>query len=55
MIKEYLSMPPVLRESRRGALFKLYIAAEDKVIGVVLAQEGKGKNIYYYIYWVSSS
>jgi hypothetical protein len=42
-IKEYLSKPPVLRAPRRGVPFKLYIAAEEKIIGVVLTQEDKGK------------
>ena len=35
-INEYLSTPPVLRAPRRGVPFKLYIAAEEKVIGAVL-------------------
>jgi hypothetical protein len=38
-----LSKPPVLRAPRRGVLFKLYIAAEEKIIGTVLTQEDKGK------------
>jgi hypothetical protein len=42
-IKEYLSTPPVLRAPRRGVPFKLYIAAEDKIIEVVLTQEDEGK------------
>jgi hypothetical protein len=42
-IKEYLSTPPVLRAPRRGVPFKLYIVAEDKIIGDVLTQEDKGK------------
>ena len=42
-IKHYLSSPPVLKASRRGVPFKLYIAAEDKVIGVVLTQKTEGK------------
>jgi hypothetical protein len=42
-IKEYLSTPPVLRAPRRGVPFKLYIAAEEKIIGAVLTQEDKGK------------
>ena len=42
-IKYYLSSPLVLRAPRRGVPFKLYIAAEDKVIGVVLTQETKDK------------
>jgi hypothetical protein len=38
-----LSTPPVLRAPRKGVLFKLYIAVEDKVIGAVLTQEDEGK------------
>ena len=42
-IKEYLSTPSVLRAPKRGVPFKLYIAAEEKVIGAVLTQEDEGK------------
>ena len=42
-IKEYLSTSPVLCAPRRGVPFKLYIAAEEKVIGAVLTQEDDGK------------
>ena len=42
-IKKYLSSPPVLKEPKRGIPFRLYVAAEDKVIGVVLTQETEGK------------
>lgn len=35
-IKEYLSSPPVVRAPRDGVPFRLYIAAEDNVIGAVL-------------------
>ena len=38
-IKGYLSSPPVLKAPRRGVPFRLYVAAEDKIIGVVLTQE----------------
>ena len=41
--KRYLSSPPVLRAPKSGVPFRLYIAAQDKVIGVVLAQENGGK------------
>ena len=34
---------PVLKAPRRGFPFRLYIAAEDKVIGAVLTQETEGK------------
>ena len=42
-IKVYLSSTPVLKASRRGVPFRLYVAAEDKVIGAVLTQETEGK------------
>ena len=42
-IKYYLSSPLVLKAPRRGVPFKHYIAAEYKVIGVVLTQDTDGK------------
>ena len=42
-IKKYLSSPPVLKTPKRGIPFRLYVAAEDKVIGAVLTQETEGK------------
>ena len=42
-IKIYLSSPPVLKAPRRGVSFRLYVAAEDKVIGAVLTQETERK------------
>jgi ribonuclease HI len=42
-INHYLVTPPVLRAPKHGQPFKLYIAAEDRVIGVVLTQETEGK------------
>ena len=42
-IKRCLSNPPILRAPKSGAPFRLYIAAEDRVIGAVLAQEVSGK------------
>ena len=48
-IKNYLSSLPVLKAPRRGVPFKLYVAAEDKIIGVVLTQETEGKE-YIIIY-----
>ena len=50
-IKQYLSSPPVLKVPRRGVPFRLYVAAEDKVIGIVLTQETKGKE--YIITYIS--
>ena len=35
-IKKYLSSPLVLKVPKRGIPFRLYVAAEDKVIGAVL-------------------
>jgi hypothetical protein len=42
-IKKYLLNPPVLRAPKSGTPFRLYIAAQDKVIGAVLTQEDGGK------------
>ena len=42
-IKKYVSLPQVLKAPKRGTPFRLYVAAEDKVIGVILTQETKGK------------
>lgn len=42
-IKRYLSSPPVLRAPKSGAPFRLYIAAQDTVIGAVLVQEDGDK------------
>jgi hypothetical protein len=42
-VKRYLSSPPVLQAPRRGTPFKLYVAADDCVIGAVLTQETEGK------------
>ena len=42
-IKIYLSSPPVLKAPKRGIPFRLYVAAEDKVIGAVLTQETECK------------
>jgi hypothetical protein len=43
LIRKYLSLAPVLKAPQVGVPFRLYIAAEDKVIGVVLTQETGGK------------
>ena len=42
-IKQYLSSSLFLKAPRRGVPFKLYIAAENKVIGVVLTQKTEEK------------
>ena len=42
-IKNYLSSPPVLKAPKIGIPFRLYVAAEDKIIGAVLTQETEGK------------
>ena len=42
-IKVCLSTPPVLKAPRHGEPFRLYIAAEEGVIGAVLTQETEGK------------
>jgi hypothetical protein len=43
LIRKYLSSAPILKAPQVGASFRLYIAAEDKVIGVVLTQVTGGK------------
>jgi hypothetical protein len=43
LIRKYLSSAPVLKAPQVGVPFRLYIAAEDKVIGAVLTQETGGK------------
>jgi hypothetical protein len=35
--------PPVLRAPKAGNPFKIYIGAQERVIGVVLLQEEDGK------------
>ena len=50
-IKKYLSSPSVLKVPKRGTPFRLYVAAEDKVICTVLTQETEGKE--YIIIYVS--
>ena len=49
--KIYLSSPPVLKAPRRGVPFRLYVAAEDKVIRIVLTQETEDKE--YAITYIS--
>jgi hypothetical protein len=43
IIKKYLSSAPVLKAPQPGVPCRLYISAEDKVIGAVLTQETEGK------------
>ena len=50
-IKVYLSSPPVLKAPRRGVPFRLYVAAEDKIIVAVLTQETEDKE--YVITYIS--
>jgi hypothetical protein len=42
-IKEYLVSPPALRALKARKPFKMYIAMQERVIGVVLLQEEDGK------------
>jgi hypothetical protein len=42
-IKEYLTVLPVLRAPKAGKMFKLYVAAQEHVIGAVLTQEDNRK------------
>jgi hypothetical protein len=41
--KEYLVSPLMLRALKAGNQFKMYIAAQERVIGAVLLQEEDGK------------
>jgi hypothetical protein len=43
LIRKYLSSAPVLKAPQVGVPFRLYIAAEDKVIGAVIMQATGGK------------
>ena len=56
-IKIYLSSPPEFtwgakqqEAPRRGVPFKLYVAAEDKVIGAVLTQKNRREGVYHCIF-----
>jgi hypothetical protein len=42
-INAYLAKPLVLRVPKIGGAFRLYVAATDKVIGAMIAQEDAGK------------
>jgi hypothetical protein len=42
-IKRYLSSPPILQAPKVGRPFRVYVAAQDKVIGAVLTQEDEKK------------
>jgi hypothetical protein len=42
-IKRYLSSSPVMKAPMAGTPFRLYIAAEDAMIGAVLTQVMEGK------------
>ena len=50
-IKIYLSSPPILKAPRRGVPYRLYVAAEDKIIVAVLTQETIDKE--YVITYIS--
>ena len=42
-IKEYMKRPPMLVPPQQGKPFRLYISANDKIIGSALIQEFEGK------------
>ena len=42
-IKEYMKCPPVLVPPQQGKPFKLYVSANDEMIGSALMQEFEGK------------
>jgi hypothetical protein len=50
--KKYLSSPPVVKAPMAGIHFRLYIAAEDTVIGAILRQVMEGKeHIITHLSW----
>jgi hypothetical protein len=50
LIRKYLLLAPVLKAPQVGVPFRLYIAAEDKVIGAILTQVTGGKeNVVTYL------
>jgi hypothetical protein len=42
-IKRYLASPPMLQTPRAGVEFRMYVAAQEHVIGAALTQEVQGK------------
>jgi hypothetical protein len=42
-IKDYLTRPPVLQAPKIRRAFMLYVAASERVLGVVLTQDAIGK------------
>jgi hypothetical protein len=50
-IKRYLASPPVLCAPKNGKCFKLYISAQERVIGAALTQEDGGKE--YVVVYIS--
>jgi hypothetical protein len=51
-VKNYLSSAPIFKAPKIGIPLKLYIVVEDRVIGVVLTQEGEGKeHVMTYLSW----
>ena len=49
-IKISLSSPPVLKAPRRGVPFRLYVAAEDKVIRAVFDSRNKRQGVCHHLY-----
>jgi hypothetical protein len=51
-IEEYLSSPPVLKAPSIGKEFKMYISAQENVVGGAFTQEDNGKEfVIAYISW----
>jgi hypothetical protein len=51
-IKKYLSSPPVMKAPMAEILFRLYITAEDVIIGAILTQVTEDKeHIITYLSW----
>jgi len=49
-IKVYLSSPPMLKASRRGVPFRLYVDAEDKVIRAVFDSRNRRQGVCHHLY-----
>ena len=49
-IKQYLTSPPVLVPPQKHKLFKLYLLADERAIGLALIQEFEGKErVIYFV------
>ena len=51
-IKEYLTIPPILKQPRQGKPLILYLALEENAMGAMLAQEGP-EGVEHVVYYLS--